>query len=98
MKIITLLTSALAFTLLASFSAAAQDLDMSLLEKLEIRNVGPAGMSGRVTSIDVDLSRPKRIFVGTASGGVWRSEDGGVTWQPVFDVDETQAIGAVVCA
>lgn len=95
MKIITHFASAIAFTLLAFFNATAQDLDMSLLEKLEFRNVGPAGMSGRVTSIDVDLSRPNRIFVGTASGGVWRSEDGGVTWQPIFDVDETQAIGSV---
>jgi len=73
----------------------AQDLHKDLLEKINIRNIGPAGMSGRVTAIDVDLSNQDRIFIGTASGGVWSSENGGITWEPLFDEAETQSIGSL---
>lgn len=72
-----------------------QVLDSSFLASFSVRNIGPAGMSGRVTSIDVDLSNPERIFIGTASGGVWKSTDGGVHWEPVFDEAATLSIGAV---
>lgn len=72
-----------------------QPLELSRLEHLKIRNVGPANMSGRITSIDVALSDPKLIFVGAASGGVWRSTDGGTAWEPVFDNQPTQNIGSV---
>ncbi len=73
----------------------AQDMHEDLLEKIKIRNIGPAGMSGRVTAIDVDLSDEDRIFIGTASGGVWSSENGGITWEPLFDEAATQSIGSL---
>ena len=72
-----------------------QKIDMEHLEGLSMRNVGPAGMSGRVTAIDVDLRNPERIYVGTASGGVWLSEDGGITWAPIFDGQPILSIGSV---
>jgi photosystem II stability/assembly factor-like uncharacterized protein len=81
--------------LLFSFSLPAQQLDMSKLKGLHFRNIGPAGMSGRVTAVDVNLKDPKIIFAGTASGGLWRSKDGGTTWQPVFDKEAVLSIGAV---
>ncbi len=62
---------------------------------IKFRNIGPSGMSGRVTSIDVDLNRPQRIFVGTASGGVWKSEDGGTSWKPIFDKNDCLSIGSI---
>ncbi len=84
------------FILLCSLlNIQAQDLHKDLLEKIKIRNIGPAGMSGRVTAIDVDLSDEDRIFIGTASGGVWSSENGGITWDPIFDEAETQSIGSL---
>lgn len=64
-------------------------------KELKIRNIGPAGMSGRITAIDVDLSNPSRIFAGSASGGLWLSTDGGSSWKPVFDQQNTLSIGAV---
>lgn len=64
-------------------------------KEMKIRNIGPAGMSGRITAIDVDLQNPSRIFAGSASGGLWFSENGGISWKPVFDNEKTLAIGAV---
>lgn len=62
---------------------------------MKFRNIGPAGMSGRITAIDVDLSNPNRIFAGAASGGVWLSENGGISWTPIFDEQSSLAIGAI---
>ena len=59
------------------------------------RSIGPAGMSGRVSDIDVNPREPTTIFVGAATGGVWRSRDGGVSWQPVFDDQPVLGVGAV---
>jgi photosystem II stability/assembly factor-like uncharacterized protein len=77
------------------FALGAQKIDVKQLEGLKIRNIGPAGMSGRVTAIDVDLSNTDIIYTGTASGGVWKSTGGGVSWEPIFDEQPTQAIGAL---
>ena len=76
-------------------SLNAQTLNFDTLQNLKIRNVGPANMSGRITSIDVVTNNPKIIYVGAASGGVWKSENGGSAWAPVFDDQPTQNIGAV---
>ena len=51
-------------------------------------------MSGRVTAIDVAMKPYEKIFIGTASGGVWTSE-GGAKWTPIFDKQPTQSIGAL---
>ena len=74
---------------------SAQQLDLSKLQNLQIRNVGPANMSGRITAIDVVTANPKIIYVGAASGGVWKSENGGSAWEPVFDMQPTQNIGSL---
>lgn len=73
----------------------AQTLDLELMKNMKPRNIGPAGMSGRVTAIDVQYSDPSVIWVGTASGGLWRSKGGGTTWEPVFDKEKVLSIGAL---
>ena len=75
----------------------AQDLD-AFLEGMNVRHIGPGAMSGRVTTIDVQRNRPEVIYIGTASGGLWRSETAGVEWEPLFDDQPTQSIGAVALA
>ncbi|MAT55388.1 MAG: hypothetical protein CMN32_12990 [Saprospirales bacterium] len=77
------------------FFLFGQQLNLDHFQNMKPRNIGPAGMSGRVTSIDVLLSNPDVIYVGTASGGVWRSKSGGTDWEPVFDEAPVQSVGAV---
>jgi len=81
---------------LAMFLPAwGQGLEMDALEAMKARAIGPAGMSGRVTAIDVVLSNPRVIYVGTASGGLWRSTSGGIDWSPIFDDQGDHSIGDV---
>ena len=62
----------------------AQEFSMDLVKNMKPRNIGPGGMSGRVTSIDVVQSNPDIMYVGTASGGIWKSIDNGENWEPGF--------------
>ena len=87
-------TRLLFLTLFLPFFLQGQ-LDSTDLEGLKPRAVGPAGMSGRVTSIDARSSDPDRIWIGTASGGVWHTKNGGIDWNPVFDQEAHLSIGAV---
>ena len=70
-------TFTLFLTIVISINSYGQSIDFSNLKNLKIRNVGPANMSGRITAIDVFADNPKLIIVGAASGGVWKSENGG---------------------
>lgn len=80
----------------ASFAVYAQQVDLSKhFKNMKPRNIGPAGMSGRVTAIDAVWTNPNIIFLGTASGGVWKTENGGASWTPVFDDQPIQNIGAI---
>ena len=81
--------------LLASAFLGAQEFNMKLAGDLKPRNIGPGGMSGRVTSIDVVTSEPDIMYVGTASGGLWKSTSGGIKWESIFDSEVTASIGAV---
>ncbi len=86
----------LAFLILGlKFSVPGQDMDMRRFEGMEPRSIGPAGMSGRITAIDVVREKPEHIYIGSASGGLWKSESGGTHWEPLFDDQEVTSIGAV---
>ncbi len=78
-----------------TISLSAQEFSMDILKDLKPRNIGPGGMSGRVTSIDVVVNNPVVMYVGTASGGLWKSESGGITWKSIFEKEATASIGAV---
>ncbi len=81
--------------LLCVTALSAQDFSMDLLKNMHPRNIGPGGMSGRVTAIDVVHKNPDIMYVGTASGGLWKSNSGGITWTPIFEKEATASIGAV---
>jgi photosystem II stability/assembly factor-like uncharacterized protein len=62
---------------------------------LELRGIGPAVTSGRVVDIAVDPKDAKRFYLAVASGGVWKTENGGTSWTPVFDGEGSYSIGCV---
>lgn len=80
---------------MASFPLFSQEFSMDLVQDMKPRNIGPGGMSGRVTAIDVQLTDPDVMYVGTASGGVWKSTSGGIKWEPTFDKELTASVGAI---
>jgi photosystem II stability/assembly factor-like uncharacterized protein len=70
--------------------------DAATVSGLPARNIGSAMMSGRVAAVDaVDENGRITVFVGAASGGVWKSVNGGTTYKSVFDRESAQSIGAV---
>lgn len=83
------------FALIITTNLTAQNFDLELFKNKTPRNIGPAGMSGRVTSIDVVTSDPDIMYAGTASGGLWKSTSAGIKWEPIFDNEVTASIGAV---
>ena len=69
--------------------------DLSRFAGMAARSIGPAGMSGRVTAIDGVESSPETLYVGTATGGLWRTDDGALTWRALFDDQKVASIGAI---
>ncbi len=76
--------------------ASAAKVDSETISGLGARNIGSAAMSGRISALDaVHEGDRLTIYVGSASGGVWKSTNGGTTYKPVFDKQQVQSIGAV---
>jgi photosystem II stability/assembly factor-like uncharacterized protein len=73
----------------------AQKIDMTLFQGIKPRNIGPAGMSGRVTAIAADPRNIDILYIGTASGGLWKTTNAGTTFKPVFDDVPVASIGAL---
>ncbi len=83
---------------MAAFAGdATAALDSAVVSGIGIRNIGSATMSGRIAAVAANVNPDGKVtlFVGTASGGVWRSLDGGTTFRPVFDKQSVQSIGAI---
>jgi len=85
--------SALLITLSALMTG--QKTDMSLFSGIKPRNIGPGGMSGRVTAFAVDPRNENVFYVGTASGGLWKTVNAGTTFTPLFDNEAVASIGAL---
>jgi photosystem II stability/assembly factor-like uncharacterized protein len=68
------------------------------LKNLEFREIGPAVMGGRIDDFGVVESNPNIVYVGTASGGVWKTTNNGTTWEPVFDKEGVSTIGDIAIA
>src|SRR5581483_1642330 len=66
-----------------------------LLSSFRFRSIGPASMGGRLDDIEVSLSDPNIIYIGYAVGGVFKSEDNGTTFQPVFQTYGSASIGDI---
>jgi len=77
-----------------SFAQKKVKIDHNTFGAIKARQIGPAGMSGRIAALDAVDKDPRVIYIGAASGGVWKSKNGGTTFKPIFD-KYTQSIGAI---
>ncbi len=88
----------LALPLVAPRSWAQTDRIEAAVAGLEWRELGPTIMGGRVADIAVVESNPSIFYVGTATGGVWKTVNHGTTWTPIFENQSTSSIGDVTLA
>jgi photosystem II stability/assembly factor-like uncharacterized protein len=65
---------------------------------LRLRSIGPAVMGGRIDVVTAHADHPSVLYLGAASGGVWKSVNMGTTWTPIFDGHETSSIGDIAVA
>lgn len=77
----------------SSAPATTAAVSESTFAALAWRNIGPANMSGRMADVEGVAGNPSILFVGSASGGVWKTTNGGTTWAPIFDRQPVQSIG-----
>ena len=86
----------LAFLAMSAAQERPVKYDSGTISGLPARNIGSAAMSGRIAAIEaVDENGKITTFVGAASGGVWKSINGTLTFKPVFDKQDVQSIGAI---
>src|SRR5213594_3901477 len=84
------------FLVSSVFAQQPLKFDAATVSGLPARNIGSATMSGRIAALDAVVRNGRlTMFVGSASGGVWKSVNGGTTFKPVFDRQDVQSIGAV---
>src|SRR6267378_199120 len=84
------------FFLRLTQQAASVKVDSATISGLGARNIGSAAMSGRVAALDAVREGDRlTVYIGAASGGVWKSVNGGTTFKPVFDKQPVQSIGAI---
>ena len=70
-------------------------LEMTSISGLKWRNVGPALTSGRISDFAFNPNNPFEYYVATSAGGVWKTVNSGVTYQPIFDTQGSYSIGCV---
>ncbi|MFC1564689.1 T9SS type A sorting domain-containing protein [candidate division KSB1 bacterium] len=84
----------LALLLLISAAFAQMDADQ-IISNFKWREIGPANCGGRITDIEGVDSKPTTIYVGAATGGLWKTVNNGITWEPIFDDQPVASIGDI---
>ena len=97
-RFVVLLLLASALRLVAQDNPPAPQLTDVFFKNLKVRAIGPAVMGGRVSDIALDPRNPALFYVGLATGGIFKTSDNGVSFEPIFDKEAVQSIGAVAVA
>jgi len=88
--------SLIPFVLVSSALALAQNgPNVDLLKNLKFREIGPANMGGRIDDFAVVEGNTNIVYAATASGGLWKTVNSGITWKPIFDDQPVSSIGDV---
>jgi photosystem II stability/assembly factor-like uncharacterized protein len=95
-KVLTIFMAAIFMFLFIQDSILAQEMDPEIFKSLRYRHIGPVG--NRVTSVVGVPGDPHVYYAGAASGGIWKTEDGGIRWKPIFDKQDVQSIGSLAVA
>jgi hypothetical protein len=82
-----------AIVLAAPMTLLSQAVPSDQLEALSFRHIGVVG--NRIASVTGVRGDPLVYYAGAASGGLWKSEDAGLTWRSVFDDQDTHSVGAL---
>ncbi|TVZ59754.1 photosystem II stability/assembly factor-like uncharacterized protein [Flavobacteriaceae bacterium MAR_2010_105] len=80
---------------LSTFLMSAQKIDDNTFSGLKFRNIGPAFTSGRIADIAIHPTNENVWYVAVGSGGVWKTENSGTTWTPVFDKEKSYSTGSI---
>ncbi len=86
----------IAIGILCSMSLHSQTINKEIIKDMKFRHVGPIG--NRLTTVAGVPNDPMTYYVGAASGGVWKTKDGGLNWKPIFDSQEVHSIGSISVA
>ena len=78
-----------------SLQQKAQMAETSLVKNIPLKNIGPSIMSGRVVDLDVNPNDPTEFYVAYASGGLWHTQNNGISFTPLLDNSNTQNIGDI---
>jgi len=81
--------------MIISNASFGQKIGLDQFKSWKPRNIGPAGMSGRITAIDAVVADPNTIYLGAASGGVWKTINQGASWEAVFEEQPILNIGSI---
>ena len=81
--------------MIISNASFGQKIGLDQFKSWKPRNIGPAGMSGRITAIDAVVADPNTIYLGAASGGVWKTTNQGASWEAVFEEQPILNIGSI---
>ena len=95
-RLTTSLAAIATFLTLVPPSLLAQEIDAGHIDQMRFRHIGPTG--NRVTSVSGVIGDRFTYYAGAASGGLWKTDDAGLNWRPIFDEQKVHAIGEVAVA
>ena len=96
MRILKLLTIASTLLIISQKNTFGQNKeDSNIYSELKFRSIGPALMSGRISDITIHPENQNIWYVTAGSGGVWKTENAGTTWNPIFDNQKSYSIGCI---